>query len=152
VTVSITNIGDYSGEGFSLLVNAVNRTTYLIGSASASIGLPGGTVALTFNWDTTGDKPALYSYSVVLTPMNPETAGNSPLNTLFVKNSIRILPLGDIDKDGWVSVVDAGIFFYNFNFTCATPSRYNPLADPDNDCVIGIVDVGIIEVQFGLVT
>jgi hypothetical protein len=84
--------------------------------------------------------------------MNPETAGNKPLNTLFVKNSIRILPLGDIDKDGWVSVVDAGIFFYNFNFTCATPSRYNPLADPDNDCVIGIVDVGIIEVQFGLVT
>jgi len=152
VTVSISNIGDYAGEGFSLQVNAVNRTTYPVGSAAASIGLPGGTVVFTFNWDTTGDKPALYSYSVVLTPTNPETAGNKPLNTLFVKNSIRILPLGDIDKDGWVSVVDAGIFFYNFNFTCATPSRFNPLADPDNDCVIGIVDVGIIEVQFGLVT
>ena len=152
VTVSVSNIGDYAGEGFTLQVSAVNKTTYAIGSTTASIGPVGGTLVLTYNWDTTGNKPALYSYSVTLTPTNPETPGNRPLNTLFVKNSIRILPLGDIDKDGWVSVVDAGIFFYNFNFTCVTPSRFNPLADPDNDCVIGIVDVGIIEVQFGLVT
>jgi hypothetical protein len=152
VKVTVSNIGDYAGEGFTLQVNAVNRTTYVVGSTTTLIGPVGGTLVLTYNWDTTGDKPALYSYSVILTPTNPETPGNMPLNTLFVKNAIRILPMGDIDKDGWVSIVDAGIFFYNFNFTCATPSRYNPLADPDNDCVIGIVDVGIVEIQFGLVT
>jgi hypothetical protein len=62
------------------------------------------------------------------------------------------LPIGDIDQDGWVSVVDAGIFFYNFNFGCGTPSRYNPLADPDNDCMIGIIDVGMVEINFGIVS
>ena len=149
VKITVLNLGDYANEAFTLQATAVNKTTYIIGSANTQIAAQGGSVLLTFNWDTTGGKPAFYTYNVTLTPAAPETVGNKPLNSLILKNAIRIIPFGDLDKDGLISINDAGVFFYNFDFAYPSP-RFNPYADPDNDGIIGIIDVGMIEVIFDI--
>jgi hypothetical protein len=150
LNVTIGDPGDYT-EIIRVTLTVFNTTSYTLGPM-ASVVSPGGVANLLFKWDTTGVKPALYGFIITMSPIAGESLGNSADNSLSGKNVFRILPIGDVDQDGWISIIDAGIFFYNFNFTCATPTRFNPLADPDNDCIIGIVDVGIVEINFGLVT
>jgi hypothetical protein len=150
LNVTIGDPGDYT-EIVQVTLTISNSTNYVL-HPMAGVVSPGGMTNLLFKWNTTGVRPAMYGFAAAISPVAGESLGNSGDDSLSGKNVFRILPIGDIDQDGWVSVVDAGIFFYNFNFGCGTPSRYNALADPDNDCMIGIIDVGMVEINFGIVS
>jgi hypothetical protein len=54
------------------------------------------------------------------------------------------LPLGDVDQDGSVTIIDVTTFFYDYNSVRGTPgSRYNPYCDLINTGIINIIDIGI---------
>jgi hypothetical protein len=150
LNVTIGDPGDFT-EIVQVTLTIFNSTNYVV-RPMAAVASPGGMTNLLFKWNTTGVRPALYGFIAAVSPIPGESLGNSGDDSLSGRNVFRILPIGDVDQDGWVSVVDAGIFFYNFNFGCGTPSRYNALADPDNDCMIGIIDVGMVEINFGIVS
>jgi hypothetical protein len=74
-------------------------------------------------------------------------------NSASVSNGIHILPLGDVDQDGSVTITDFSVAVYGFGFTPACNcSRWNPYADIHGVGIIDIVDVGVIQHNYGIYT
>ena len=143
VSVTVTNPGDFT-ENVQLTLTATNTTNYVIGVKTTIIGAGGGAVFL-FNWNTTGVTPARYGLSAILAPVPGESLGNQADDSLKTSNQIHILPLGDVDQDGSVTIIDVTTFFYDYNAVRGMPgSRYNPYCDLINTGIINIVDIGIV--------
>jgi len=124
VPVQVVNYGDF-GENIRASVTVTNTTTTSLGSQTQPV-TPGGSTVLYFSWNTTTAKPAWYSLSVnVISTNSTETFGNQGDNSFSVKNTIHILPWGDVDQVGDVTLGDVSVFFYDFGFTPANPSRFN---------------------------
>jgi hypothetical protein len=149
ISVTVVNLGDLS-ETVQASIVVSNTTSYSLGPLSASV-IPGGSVILNFNWNTTGVKPALYKVSATVNAVPGQTLGNLFGNTMLVKNLIRILPWGDIDKDGNIDLLDVSVVFFGYGSTPGTP-RWNPLADIDGDGFIDIIDAGVVARNFGFVS
>ena len=64
---------------------------------------------------------------------------------------MRIVPLGDVDEDGRIDIIDAGIFGRYFGHPI-TDNPVLPLCDIDNDGTIDIIDVGVVEVNYGFIS
>jgi hypothetical protein len=74
-------------------------------------------------------------------------------NSYGLTNQVRILPLGDVDQDGSVTLTDVSVFFYDFGFTAACNcSRWTPYADIHGTGTIDIVDVGVASKNYGTLT
>jgi hypothetical protein len=143
ISVTVTNPGDFN-ESVTLTLTATNATNYLVGVKTMLVLSRGGTVFL-FNWNTTGVTPARYGLSAVITPVPGETLGNQADDSLKMTNQIHILPLGDVDQDGSVTIIDVTTFFYDYNAVRGMPgSRYNPYCDLINTGIINIIDIGIV--------
>ncbi len=151
VGVTVVNHGDY-GEKVQATVTVSNTTSIGLGSQTQSVSV-GGSVGFFFSWNTTNAKPGRYNISVnAISTNSTETLGNQGDNSIFVKNSIHLLPWGDVDQDGNVVLGDVSVFFYDFGFTPATPSRWNPFCDINNNGIIDIIDVGVAVKNFGIYT
>jgi hypothetical protein len=150
ITVSVTNIGDYV-ETVTAAVSATNTTTIPIGSSSYEISM-GQTHQFFFYWNTAGVKPARYGLTVSLTGVS-YTVGNMPDSTYSATNQIHIIPLGDIDQDGSVTITDVSVFFYDYDFsvTCNC-SRYTPYADIQDTGTINIIDTSIVVANYDTFT
>ncbi|PYX58445.1 MAG: hypothetical protein DMG73_10625 [Acidobacteria bacterium] len=151
VTVSITvaNVGDY-GESINLSLTATNKTSTSLGTKTSFVG-PGASVIVYYYWNTSGIKPARYGFSATVTPVPGEAYGNTFDNTLSLSNQTRIIPLGDVNQDGSIDIIDAGVCLAHFGWK---DSSYYLLkySDVDNAGYIDIIDVGVVEVNFGFVS
>jgi hypothetical protein len=151
IAVAVANIGDYV-ENPVVTVSATNTTVITIGSRSNLVG-PGNTMNFYFYWNTTNITPARYSLSISIAPLPGETVGNMGDNSASVSNVIHILPLGDVDQDGSVTITDFSVAVFGFDFTPACNcSRWNPYADVHGLGIIDIVDVGVIQHNYGIYT
>jgi hypothetical protein len=151
ITVAISNIGDYV-ETVTASLTATNTTSTTVGTRTYLVG-PGNTMNFYYYWNTTNIKPGRYQLSVSLNPPSGETFGNMGDNYYYKTNQIHIIPLGDIDQDGSVTITDISVFFYDYGFTSSCGcSRWNPYADLHNSGVIDIIDVGIATSNYGTLT
>jgi hypothetical protein len=151
VGVTVVNYGDFS-ENVQATVTVSNTTTIPLGSQTQVLNR-GTSVSFFFSWNTTNAKPGRYNLRVnAFSTNSTETLGNQGDNSIFVKNSIWLLPWGDVDQDGNVVLGDVSVFFYDFGFTPATPSRWNPFCDIANHGIIDIVNVGVAVKNFGIYT
>lgn len=149
--VTIANIGDFV-ENVSLTLSATNTSSIIIGTLRSLLG-PGNTMNFYFYWNTTNMKPARYGLSASIAGLPGETMGNLGDNSYSAANQIHILPLGDVDQDGSVTITDFSVVVYGYGFTpSCNCSRWNPYADVDNDGIIGIVDVSIVVANFDTFT
>jgi hypothetical protein len=151
IAVAVSNIGDYV-ENPVVTLSATNTTVITIGSRSNLVG-PGNTMNFYFYWNTTNVPPARYGSSVSIVALPGETLGNMGDNNYALTNQVHIIPLGDVDQDGSVTITDVSVFFYNFDFTPACNcSRWNPYADINNNGIIDIVDIGVVSRNFDIFT
>ncbi len=91
--------------------------------------------------------------SVSITPLAGETFGNIADNSFNNTNQIHILPLGDINQDGSVTITDLSTLLYGYgsSSTCNC-RRWNPYADIDDNGVINIIDMGITFANYNTYT
>ena len=147
IKVNITDIGDFVESVFATL-SLTNTSITSLNTLHKLIG-PGSTATFYWYWNTTGVKPARYGVSVSIIPLTGESQGNMGDNSYSKTNQVHILPFGDVDQDGSVTITDITVFTYGFN---SSPScncnRWNPYADIANDGVIDIIDVTIAGANF----
>jgi hypothetical protein len=149
ITVKISNIGDYV-ETVYAAVSVTNTTSLGLGTVKNLIG-PGSTATFYYYWNTTGVRPARYAITVNITPLPGESQGNMGDNYYGRTNQIQILPLGDVDQSGSVTIIDLSIVLYDYGFssTCGC-SRYTPYADIADTGTINILDVSVVLVNYGI--
>jgi hypothetical protein len=149
VTVSIADIGD-NVENAVVTLTISNTTTAYTAIQKSFIG-PGNTMNFYFYWNTTNAKPARYGLTVSLALVAGQTYGNSFDSSLRLSNQMHILPLGDVNQDGDVTIADFSVFAYDYGFTSSCNcSRYNLYADIQGNGMITIVDVGVAQHNYGI--
>jgi hypothetical protein len=156
IGVTLKNAGDYN-ETVTLTLTATNTTSTNLGTDKIQLS-SGATTTISFSFNTTSFKPAKYSFSANAS-IPVETIGDKPDGLSNSSQVIHLLPLGDVDQDGSVTITDVSVVFYNYGcsspnhlpLTC--PSRpndgYNPWADVDGKGVIDIVDVAVVSKNYG---
>jgi hypothetical protein len=68
---------------------------------------------------------------------------------------VHILPFGDVDMDGAVTITDVSVMFYNYGFLVGSVHNgytIPPQADVDGNGIIDIVDVGTATRNYGTYT
>jgi len=150
ISVTVANLGDALNEAFTLQATALNSSSYPLGTVSTTI-TNGTSRMFQFLWDTTKVRLSAYSIQATVTPSLSETVGNSGDSSLTLKNLLRVLPLGDVDMDGAINIIDAGVVLRWFG-NPVSAYYLLPYADVDNAGVIDIIDAGVVEAHFGLVT
>lgn len=149
ITVAIANVGDYV-ENVIVALSVTNTTVISVGSLHSMVG-PGNIMNFYFYWNTTNVVPAQYGVSVSITPLSGETLGNMGDNSYGLKNVVHVIPLGDVDQDGSVTLTDISVFFYDYGFSASCNcSRWNPYADIHGTGVIDIVDVGVASKNYDI--
>lgn len=149
--VTIANTGDYV-ENISLTLSATNTSIIKIGTIKSLLG-PGNSMNFYLYWNTTNAKPARYGFSANVATLPGETLGNLGDNSYSTANQIHILPLGDVDQDGSVTITDFSAAVYDFDFTPACNcSRWNSYLDINNNGIIDIVDISVVEANFDTFT
>jgi hypothetical protein len=149
ISVTLNNLGD-SAETVPVTVTVSNRTSYTLPTQTVPLGL-GGFVTLYFNWNTTGVLPARYTVSIGAVPTSGETIGNSFDSNFAQKNMIHIIPWGDIDQNGIVTVTDVGVCIYGFGVSPGSP-KWNPFCDINSNGFIDVIDVGVAVNNFGMIS
>jgi hypothetical protein len=148
VTVSVSNIGDYV-ETVNATLTATNTTSITIGTSIKNLIGPGNTAKLYFYWNTTSISPGRYGLTVSLTlPPGELTIGNTPDTHYSRANQIHIIPIGDVNHDGVVNIVDLTLVAISFGSSVGSAS-YNPYADIDDLGTINIIDLVTCAQHFG---
>ena len=149
INVTVTDPGDFV-ETVAVQVTAVNKTSYIAGSATATVS-PGGSAIIQVAWNTTDVLAARYALVATVAPVAGESLGNVAGNRMAVGSAVHILPLGDVDQDGSVGVVDASTVALAFQSTPGSP-YWNPYADINGKGIVDIIDVAIMAKNYGIVT
>jgi len=147
IYINVQNAGDQP-ETVTLHLTVSNTTIY---SFVQTIQVANGNTGnFAFNWNTTGVKPAWYRLLANAT-IPIETLGNRGDNAATISNAIHLYPLGDVNQDGSVTIVDISIADLGYG---ATPgnSRWNPWADITGGGIISIVDINYITYHYGIMT
>lgn len=147
VYITVRNFGDFI-ENVTLNLAVTNTTKYLFTQALQVQNNTSATFA--FNWNTTGVKPGRYGISANAT-IPGETVGNQADDNLLLKNQIWLIPLGDVNQDGAVTIVDISIANFGYAATPGNP-RWNPYADITGGGIISIVDINYINFHYGIYT
>jgi hypothetical protein len=141
ITVAVANVGDFL-ENVNVTLTASNITVITVGSVKSLVG-PGNIMNFYFYWNTTNVRPARYGFSAVIAALPGETLGNMGDNSYSLANLMHILPFGDVDQDGSVTIIDVGVFIGAYNAVVGGP-WYNPYCDIINTGIINIIDIGIV--------
>jgi hypothetical protein len=148
VTVSIANIGDYV-ENVNVTLIATNTTLIRIGTLHSLVG-PSNTMNFYFYWNTTGVRAARYGFSVSLAGV-AYTFGNTGDNSYSLTNKVWILPVGDVDQDGWITIQDLSVANLGYGATPGNP-RWNAFANITGSGTISIVDINYVAYHYGTVS
>lgn len=157
ISVTVANYGDQS-ETVQTTVQVSNTTSTSLGNQILVIGVA-VSITVYFPWNTTNAKPGRYSVSVsAFSTTSSETPGNQGDNSVFQKSSIWLLPWGDVDQDGQVTLEDVSVFVFDYGFgpngTPCPPNHchYFYFEDITNDGVVDLLDVGIAARRYGTFT
>lgn len=155
ILVVFKNPGDFS-ETVTLSLTATNNTNYIIGTQILPIAA--GAMSLTyFYFNSTGVKPARYGISGNAS-IPVVTLGNKQDGILSTSNLVHLFAWGDVDQDGSVTITDVTVVFYNYGFTCYTPSTCSPRfiaaqwGDVNGNGIIDISDATIVARNYGTYT
>jgi hypothetical protein len=158
VLVVFQNTGDFS-EAVTLSLTATNTTyttSYNLGVQILPIAAGSSSLAH-FNFSTTGVRPARYGISGNAS-IPGRTIGNKLDGLLFTPNLVHLIPLGDLDQDGSVTITDVSVLFYNYGFSCFTPASCSPRyqaaqwGDVDGNGIIDVTDVAVLVHNYGTLT
>jgi hypothetical protein len=155
-TVTVLNLGDQS-EIVTVSLSVYNSTSYNLGTKQ-NLAVPGGTVDLTFSWNATRGKLGLYSASASVNPVPGETVPNQADNNVTSIGITRVVPWGDVDQDGSVTISDVSVFYYDYGFGPAaapcgsTHCKYFPYEDINNEGIVDIIDIGIAAHNYGIMS
>ncbi len=155
ILVVFKNLGDFS-ETVTLTLTATNTTSYRIGVQHLQIG-PGVQLPTYFDFNTTGVKPARYGLNGNAS-IPVVSLGNKQDGLLSGSNMFHLIPRGDVDRSGGDTITDVSIVFYDYGFTCYTPSTCSPrytaaiYGDLNGNGIIDIIDIGVVLYNFGIVT
>jgi hypothetical protein len=141
ITANVTNKGDVS-DYFNITMRASNKTSFNVGTVLNTFVDINSSVIVTLNWNTMGVPAGRYKISVTIPPIRNETLANAVDGVGSYYPMMVLLP-GDLDKNGCISIIDAGMMGKAFS---STPTRgfWNPDADLDNNFVINVIDFGIL--------
>jgi hypothetical protein len=147
INVTVANTGDYL-ENIQLTVQAVNKTSYVIGTGSGYVS-GGSSVNFYFTWNASaaGAPPARYAIAASLPQVQYETLGSYLANTMTFKN-LKVLYPGDIDLSGCVNVFDLSAFLSAYGSTPSSPN-WNPYADLNRNGKVDVFDLSIFLSNFG---
>jgi hypothetical protein len=151
VYVTVADPGDFL-ETVTINTSVSNTTVYNLRSRTATI-VPGGSILISFTWNTTGAHWGRYALSANITPAPGTSPGNLGDKSLSLRNRLMVLPLGDVDQDGSVTITDVSVFFYNYGFAINTLHNgivVTPFADVNGNGVIDIVDIGVASKNFDI--
>ncbi len=138
-TVTVSDPGAYSES--SILALYINSS--LVGTKTVTIG-PGGSQVYSFIWQSKSQTAAKYSAMGVITPVGQEiVTWDNSLNSTFL-----LVYRGDVNRDGFVNIVDLTLVASHFAAAIGTPGYYAP-ADLNNDGIIDIVDLTACAADFG---
>ena len=139
VNVTVTNYGDFP-ETTTLTVKMNNTvvTTTILSLADGEARL------IQIDWTSTWGR---YVPSASVTTVSGETVPNRGDNT---RNGslVRVTPLGDVDFDGDVDILDAAALAFAFGTSPGSP-LWNPNADINGDNVIDILDAAQLAFYYG---
>jgi len=145
INVTTTDLGTFP-EGFFLFVTATNTSSTTIAVQYLSLGA-GQSMKLSVAWNSSQVKPAEYTISASIPPVNNEiVTGDNTLSGGWV----HVVPRGDVNYDGAVNIVDLAIIAAAYGTHVGQPG-YNPQADLDLDGDIDIVDLATCAFYFGQV-
>ncbi len=148
LNLTVANLGDFD-ETVQVVFRASNTTTYEL---AKTVTLPAGTSQVfTLSLNSTNMPLGRYSLSATVSQVPGENSHNIYDNARTVANAFRVLPWGDIDQDGSVTLIDVAVVFFGFGSSSGSPT-YNPLADINGTGTIDIVDAGIAAFSFGTVS
>ncbi len=161
--VAVTNVSpskDVVGEGYSLSINVTitnqgtltetfNVTIYanttVIGTLTNITLTSGNSTTITVVWNTTGFAMGNYTISAYASTVPGET---DTTNNTFIDGTVTITIPGDINGDGSVDSLDAGILNGAYGSSVGDPT-YDACADIDGDGYIGSADVAILNANYG---
>jgi hypothetical protein len=155
ILVAFQNQGDFS-ETVTLTLTATNGTNINIGTQTLTIA-PSSQSPAYFLFNSTGVRPARYGISGNAS-IPVETLGNKQDGLLSTPNLIHLLPLGDVDQDGSVTLPDVTVVFYNYGFSCYTPSTCSPRyiaalwGAVSGSGIIDISDASVVAHNYGIYT
>lgn len=142
VSTTIANLGSFTDT--AQLTIYANST--LIGGGSFVLA-PGQTFIVQTTWNVTNLKPSNNFIKAIIAPVPGEI--NAP-NDVLTSSCLRILPLGDIDQDGGVTIIDFSVAAYGYLQPVGSP-RYNAYADINSDGVIDILDLAVVAATYNTI-
>lgn len=150
INVTVLNEGTVS-ETITLNVYA---NASLIGTTSLQLngteGLGGSfenrSRTYTVNWDTTGFAVGRYNISATVPAVTGET--DTADNTFMGAQQVRVLPAGDINRDGFVDSTDLVNLADAYGSTPTSPN-WNPFADINKDNKVAVADLFILGKDYG---
>jgi hypothetical protein len=119
----------------------------LIGTQTATDLAAGATQTLTFEWNTTGVTPTLYTLTATAAaiPEDADLTNNAKSATVTVQSSASLAT--DINGDGKVDMKDVGIVAKAFGTSPGDP-RWNPAADINGDGSVNLFDIALVSKDF----
>ena len=146
VNVTITNLGTFP-ESFYIFVRATNTSRVTVAAQFFSLAA-GQVLPFSILWNTQGVYPGKYQISAYIPPVNGEI---TPLANTAYAGIAWLVPLGDVDMNGCVNILDAAAVSIAWETTPGNP-LWNPLADLDGDGVINIIDASDVGIWYGVCT
>ena len=145
IAVTISDPGAYA-ETLQLTVTATNTTTITIATQTAALQ-SGQSASYTFTWSTSNVNPAWYRITASLQAVPGESTGSQSNNSLDGAK-VHVIPPGDVNYDGKVTIIDAALVGYAYGTHPGDP-LWNPDADLDYNGRIDILDAAIVAFWYG---
>jgi hypothetical protein len=139
INFTIANLGDPTETSQYTLY--ANSTIVVTGSFTLQSSM---SLNVRASWNTTGQTACCVQIKAVVASVPGEIITS---NNVKIWGYVTLLPLGDLDMDGSVDIIDAGILALAFQSTPGT-AHWVPAADFNNDGVVDIIDASILAVHF----
>ncbi len=145
INVTLADLGDFI-ENIQLTVQAVNKTSFNVGSASTFLA-SGQSKIFSFTWNASSAPSARYTIiaSILLGPGETMGAG---LDNTFRYRSLAVLLRGDLNKDYTINIIDAAIMAVAYGSRPGN-SSWNPNADLNRDGIVNIIDFAMLGANYG---
>lgn len=139
INFTVADLGDFAESSqYSLYANS---TIVKTGSFTLQ---PSATLQVQASWNTTGVKACCMQIKAVVATVPGEILTT---NNVKVWGYVQLIPLGDIDMNGSVDIIDAGILGLAFGSSPGMP-HWVAAADLNNNGVIDIIDASIFAFHF----
>jgi hypothetical protein len=148
INVTILNEGTQTEP--SVTINVYANATF-IGSTTLSVSGTGNfenrKATYTVPWNTAGFALGKYNITASVPAVSGET--DTADNNFMGEVQVRVLPLGDINRDGVVDSFDLASLAEAYGSTSTIGQNWNPLADINKDNKVAVADLYILGKDYG---